>query len=273
MFDKKEYKELGTFLEPDDPEPFELYNIEGKRKALIICDHASPAIPKKLSDLGIEPQKRYDHIAWDIGAADVTRELAKYLDAKAVLSGFSRLVIDCNREPGSPTSILEVSDGVDVPGNKGISEAQAESRFRHCFLPYHEVVEKSILSFRNQNITPAIISIHSFTPVFDSYSRPWDIGILWDLDDRMARPALQLFEGMEGVKVGDNEPYSGRDESGSCIKVHALSAGLPHILIEVRQDLIDAREKAKIWAKKLGIVLEKILADERLYQVKIFNDE
>jgi predicted N-formylglutamate amidohydrolase len=173
-------------LGPDDPPPFEPVNPDGAAALLLVCDHASHAVPAALQGLGLDESMLKRHIGWDIGAADVTRRLAALLDAPALLAGYSRLVIDCNRPIGAPSSIATVSDGVTIPGNAALDGPDAAARSDACFAPYHDAVEE-MLDKRDQ---PAFISMHSFTPLFDGFERPWHIGILWDQDDRLSKPLM-----------------------------------------------------------------------------------
>src|ERR1041385_1803441 len=165
-------------LGPDDLPPFELYNAQGRAQGLLLCDHASAAIPAALGDLGLDESQRRLHIAWDIGAADVTRRLSQRLDVAAILSGYSRLVIDCNRRLDDPTSIPQESDGVPVSGNRGLTANDRSARAEACFWPYQHAIEGWIAARRADRKTPIIVSMHSFTPVMDGYERPWHIGVL-----------------------------------------------------------------------------------------------
>src|SRR5262249_10278338 len=170
--------ETGLVLTPSDPPPFEILNRDGASRAVLICDHASRAIPAALGELGLDAVALSRHIAWDIGIEDVTRRLAKRLDAVAVLSGYSRLVIDCNRRLGDPTSMAQESDGTVVPGNRGLAEHDRAARVEACFRPYHAAICE-ILDGRGRAKLPfALVSMHSFTPIMAGVERPWHVGIL-----------------------------------------------------------------------------------------------
>ena len=253
-------------LGPGDPPPFEVVNRDGSARAVLICDHAGRAIPRALGHLGLDEAALARHIAWDIGIADVTRRLAKALDAVAVLAGYSRLVIDCNRRLDDPTSIAQESDGVAVPGNRGLTAADRARRAASCFAPYHAAVDAVIAGRRRAGIAPALISMHSFTPVIAGRERPWHVGILWDRDPRLPEPLLAKLAADPALCVGDNEPYTGRDHHGYSIYVHGHDLGLAHALIELRQDLIDTHHGAEEWARRLAGVLAEILADDGLYR-------
>lgn len=247
-------------LGPGDPPPFELLNEAGARPCLLICDHASAAIPAALRDLGLDAGERRRHIAWDIGIAEVTRRLARRLDAPAILSGYSRLVIDCNRHLDDPTSIAQESDDVPVPGNRRLDAAAREARAAACFWPYHHAITGQIRRMREAGSPPALISLHSFTPVMQGFERPWDIGVLWNKDGRLARPVLERLARDPTLCVGDNKPYDGRTGRGYGVAMHGERENLRHVLLELRQDLIDTHHGAEAWAERLGVVFGEILA-------------
>ena len=259
--------ETKGLLGPDDPPPVELVNAAGKAPALLLCDHASRAVPRCLGQLGLDDALLMRHIGWDIGAAEVTRHLSRRFDAPAVMTAYSRLVIDCNRVPGEKQSIPEVSDGVRVPGNRGISPAEAERRRRALFDPYHAAVDAAIERFHETGRAPAILSIHSCTPVMNGQERPWHIGVLHDRDTRIAGPLMKALAARGDLCVGDNKPYSGRGQAGKTIHAHAHDLGLPHVMVEIRQDMIDTHKGAARWAAILGDALAPILADPALYRV------
>lgn len=241
-----------------DPPPYELVNPAGSTPLLLVCDHASHAIPAALGSLGLDEAVLLEHIGWDIGAAQVTRRLAVLLDAPAVLAGYSRLVIDCNRPPGSPSSIPMVSDGVTIPGNAAVDEAAARARVAACFEPYHQAVEAALADMTARG-DPAFISMHSFTPRFDDFERPWHTGILWDRDDRLAKPLIAALAGDPLIHVGENEPYSGRTPTPYSTPRHAEAHGLRHVTVEIRQDLIEHDHGAEIWAQHMAAALRKVL--------------
>jgi len=234
--------------------------------ALIICDHASPAIPAHLGDLGLAPKDRLAHVAWDIGAAAVARGLAARLACPAVLSGVSRLVIDCNRQPGDPQSIPASSCGVQVPGNTAVDDAEADARAEAWFWPYHHQIGTMLGHLWRHGRPPAMISVHSFTPALHGRRRPWHVGVLWNRDGRMAAPVLAGLTARPGLVVGDNQPYSGREINYS-LDTHAGAAGLPHVSFELRQDLVADRAGAECWAEILAEVLAPVLADPGLHSV------
>jgi predicted N-formylglutamate amidohydrolase len=253
-------------LSPDDPAPLTVLNETSEAPFLFLCDHASNAVPAKLKGLGLLERDLNRHIAHDIGAAEMTRRLAERFDAPAVLSGYSRLVIDCNRQLGHPSSILTVSDGVEIPGNKNVGAEEAAERAEACFWPYHRRIGQLMDAIHARGACPAIVSIHSFTPVLGGEFRPWHIGVLWDEDDRMSAPLIDTLRGNGEIEVGDNEPYSGRARFGYSIEQHATATGYPGVLIEVREDLIAAPEDSRRIGDELGDALAPILADSGLYR-------
>ncbi len=258
-----------NLLGSGDPPPFTLFNPMGQAPVVLVCDHASNAIPAALGQLGLGPEELAQHIAWDIGAAWVTRRLAARLDAPAVLGGYSRLVIDCNRPPGDPTSIAEISDGIVIPGNQDVDDVLAEARLNAVFWPYHHAITQALAHRwrHGHGHAPALIAIHSFTPTMNGFERPWHLGMLWNRDPRLAQPLIARFRANPRLCVGDNEPYSGRDV-GFTMNTHGGAAGLPHMEIEIRQDLIADEQGADHWAAVVGAALEVVLKDPTLFQVQ-----
>lgn len=244
---------IPSLLGPGDPAPAALFNGAGAAPLLIVCDHAAPAVPRALGSLGLDEAVLRRHIGWDIGAARVVRHLASLLDAPAVLSAYSRLVVDCNRAPDDPTSIVTESDGVAVPGNAGLSPAGRAARLAACFHPYHDRIAACLSAFRRKGVAPAVFSVHSFTPVMNGFARPWHAGVLWDRDPRLPVPLLAALRRRNpGLVVGDNEPYSAQAPAGYTMRRHAEAAGLPHALVELRQDLIETEAGAARWAEILA---------------------
>jgi len=257
---------------PDDqsePLPFERIEGAGNAKMLIVCDHASPLIPARYGTLGLAPEHRYAHVAWDIGAAAISRGLARRLGCPAVLAGVSRLVIDCNRQPGDPSSIPSNSCGVRVPGNDAVNDAEADARAEAWFWPYHHEIGTVLAHLFRHGTAPAMVSIHSFTPSMNGCERPWHVGVLWNRDPRMAAPVLDRLRTRDDLVVGDNEPYSGR-EINYTLDTHAGAAGLPHVSFEIRQDLAETPEACARWVDILADALAPVLADPGLHEVVVF---
>lgn len=251
-----------------DPPPFERIEGAADSRVLLICDHASALIPPRHDELGLDEAVRLAHVAWDIGAAAVVRGLARHLDCPAILAGVSRLVIDCNRQPGDPTSIPQQSAGIDIPGNSDLDDFEADRRAEAWFWPYHHEIGMVLSHLWRHGLAPAMISVHSFTPVWYGNVRPWHVGVLWNRDARMARPVLKALRA-PGLVVGDNEPYSGA-EINYTLDTHAGAAGLPHVSFEIRQDLIADQAGAERWAERLAEVLRPVLDDPDLHRVEVF---
>jgi len=258
-------------LTPADPPAWRTVRADSPGPLLLLCDHASKAVPQRLGDLGLAPEALADHIGWDIGAAAVTERVSALMDAPALFTGFSRLVIDCNRLLDTPGSIPAISDGVAVPGNRDLSPADAAARAAACFWPYHRAVRDQIARMRATGVVPALVFVHTFTPRMAGQDRPWHVGVLWNRDPRLALPLLDAFRGEAGLVVGDNEPYSGRDERGYSLHVHGGGNGLPHVLIEIRQDLVAGAAGARAWGDRLARHLAPILADPTLAQVAYYD--
>ena len=251
---------------PGDPPAFTHINPDGTARALLLSDHASAAIPESLDRLGLGDVPLERHIAYDIGCRVMTERLSELLDAPAMIHGYSRLLIDPNRELDDPTSICAISDGVVIPGNRDLSPAQATARAMAFHHPYHEAIEREIDRLTARDGPPAIISIHSFTRVLRGAERPWHVGILWDDDGRMPEPLIAALRRDPALVVGDNEPYSGRNRHGYTVETHAYPRGLPNVLIEVRQDLVATDEDALAWADRLAEPLAGILADPIVFE-------
>lgn len=255
---------------PDaDPPPFERVEAGANADVLIVCDHASAAIPARHGGLGLDAQILGAHVAWDIGAAQVTRLLAAHLGGVAILAGISRLVIDCNRQPGDASSIPACTCGVAVPGNAGLDDSEAEARAEAWFWPYHREIGTQLGRMLRHGRVPAMISVHSFTPSLGAIPRPWHVGVLWNRDGRMALPVLDALRGMPQLCVGDNQPYSAR-EINYTLDTHAGAAGLPHVSFEIRQDLLADDASCRHWADLLARVLRPVVADPSLRRVQVF---
>ncbi len=238
--------------------PFSVLNPDGDPAVLLVCDHASNFVPPEYNSLGLPAEAFARHIAYDIGAASVTAELSRIINAPAVLAGFSRLLIDPNRGVDDPTLVMKLSDGAIIPGNRYADATTIADRVARYYKPYHQAIADRIVAARARGIAPAILSLHSFTPVFQGYTRPWHIGILWDKDGRIAQPMLSSLQADCNLCVGDNLPYSG-ELVGDCMYQHGTLNGLPHVLIEVRQDLIVDKSGAEHWAELLTAHLRPIL--------------
>ena len=239
--------------------PFETIGADRPARWLITCDHAANTVPPEIrgGSLGIEPHDMARHIAYDLGAAGVTRRLAEMLDAPAVLSNFSRLVIDPNRGTADPTLVMQLYDGTIIPANRHIADAEVERRRRSLYDPYHDAYER--LAARRRDTV--IVAVHSFTPrLVGRHPRPWHVGILYShLDDRFSLPLLARLRQETDLCIGENEPYSGH-LPGDSIDRHALAHGRHNTLIELRHDLIATAAGQAEWAERLAPILDDVLA-------------
>ena len=241
--------------------PFEIIPATGKSPILLVCDHATNIVPASVQggDLGLPDAEMNRHIAFDIGARAVTVELARLLGATAVLSRFSRLVIDPNRGEEDPTLVMKLYDGTIIPANRHVDAAEVTRRLDSFHRPYHRAITQALDAMLADGLTPQIISMHSFTPRLKGRAeRPWHIGVLWDRDDRIVMPLMDALRADGDIVVGDNEPYSG-ELRGDCMYLHGTSRGLPHALIEIRHDLIDDAKGQKDWAARLAKHLSDII--------------
>lgn len=252
-------------LAADEPAPYTVYNPEGSAATLIACDHAGNFIPRALGRLGLSEAHLERHIAYDIGVAPVARMLADTLDAPAVMATFSRLIVDPNRQLDDPTLVPRIADGTVVPGNEDLDAAAVERRLSAFFWPYHQAIAARLDAMQAAGRVPALVMVHSFTPVMRGRERPWQVGVLWDRDPRLPQPVMERLAA-RGIHVGDNEPYSGRHGHGYTQRVHGDGRGLANVLIELRQDLVDTRHGQCRWAQVLGEVLGELLADPAMHR-------
>jgi len=237
-------------------------NPAGGSRILLLCDHATNCVPVDVAggDLGLPPAEMSRHIAWDIGAAGVTEALAGLLDARALLTRFSRLVIDPNRGEDDPTLVMRLYDGTVVPANRRVGRDEIERRLERFHRPYHRAIEAAIARLGAEGRAPALLAIHSFTPrLVARPPRPWQVGILWHRDGRIALPLIARLRD-QGLCVGDNEPYSGELE-GDTMSRHGTRNRLPHALIEIRQDLIADPEGQRSWAERLAPILADVIEE------------
>jgi predicted N-formylglutamate amidohydrolase len=255
-----------SLIRGDEPQAYELIDGDASARLILVCDHASNRLPAALGRLGIPEARLEQHIAWDIGAAGVTRRLQRRFGASAILASYSRLVIDLNRGLGDSSAIPSISDGILLPGNLGLDAEARTARIRDFHEPYHAAIEQLIARLSDGEQVPVFIGIHSFTPRFHGADRPWHAGVLWDRDPRLAVPLLARLRAEPGLVIGDNEPYSGRHPADYSIDRHAETRGMAHAGIELRQDLVGDAAGQDRWAGLLGDALEAILADQSLFR-------
>ncbi len=249
-----------SLIGPGDPPLLDRIEPDGPTPVLLLADHAGNAVPRGLDRLGVEADVLARHVAYDIGAAALTRALAGRLGAAALLHRYSRLLIDPNRPLDDPTSICAISDRAVVPGNRGLTAEQRARRAATFFVPYHRAIEQRLDAWLDAGALPAVVAVHSFTPALRGFPRPWHVGVLWAEDGRIARPLIDALGRDPTLCVGDNQPYDGRNRHGYTVETHALARGLPHVLIEVRQDLIAEVAGQRAWADRLADALAPILA-------------
>lgn len=240
-----------------DYKPFREIDGEVKSGFLLLCDHAENTLPEEYGTLGLGAGELERHIAYDIGVAGLCEQLARGLKAPAVLTRFSRLLIDPNRGLDDPTLIMKLSDGAIVPGNRTLDEAERARRIETYHQPYHRAITRRINAAIDAGHPPALIAIHSFTPAWRGRARPWHAGILWDKDPRLALPLIEALRCDPDLVVGDNEPYSGRLK-GDCLYTHGTMMGLANVLLEIRQDLISEPQGIAEWAERLAGILSRL---------------
>lgn len=221
----------------DDPSPVVVINPGGASPLLLLGDHAGRAVPAVLAGLGLDAAAMELHIAWDIGVARLGERLAARLDACFIAQAYSRLVIDCNRAPDNPTSIPKVSDGVQIPGNQGLTPAEAQARRDEILHPYQQAIAAELDRRAAAGQVVRLVSLHSFTPVMDGFARPWRTGVLHRNDSALSSRMLTLLRETMGEAAGDNEPYR-LDERDYTVPLHADARGLDYLELEVRQDLL-----------------------------------
>ena len=259
--------DTSLLLGSEDVPPVHEYNAAARSPFLLTSDHYGRLIPPVLGDLGVPANELTRHIAWDIGIAGVADALSKHLDAHLIAQRYSRLVIDCNRPPGAPSSIPRISEATTIPGNEGLTRDTAEVRRQQIFDPYHRRITEAIERRLRENIPTVLVSLHSFTPVYAGIRRPWHIGTLYHRDTRLPPLLLGLLRAEGDLVVGDNEPYAVSDETDYTIPVHGEARGLMNSGIEIRQDLIADPAGQSQWADRLARIfagIETTLRAQRL---------
>jgi predicted N-formylglutamate amidohydrolase len=242
-------------LEPDEPNPVTLENESGDSVFFLTCEHAGRAFPRRLGGLGLPEAETLRHIAWDIGIGAVGRELSLLLNAAVILQTYSRLVIDCNRDPKVPSSIPEISEDTEIPGNRTLDESDRAARVDAIFRPYHNAIAAALDRRAAANRASVLVALHSFTPVFKGVPRPWQVAVLFNRDPRLAHALAELLRADGSLMVGENEPYRVSDLTDYTVPVHGERRGLPHVEIEIRQDLITDPSGQREWAERLARLL------------------
>ncbi|MCY0096546.1 N-formylglutamate amidohydrolase [Hoeflea ulvae] len=250
-------------------QPFEIIPGDPSHSLVLLADHAMNRLPSEYGDLGLPAEAFGRHIAYDIGVEDVTRGLCERLGVPAVLGCFSRLLIDPNRGEDDPTLIMKLSDGMVIPANHPLAEAERERRLNLFHRPYHDAVSTVISeTWRKSRKPPLVVSVHSFTHAWKGVPRPWHAGVLWDTDPRAARMMIEQLAADPALIVGDNEPYDGALR-GDTMHRHCSMTGIAHALLEIRQDLIGDQAGVESWADRLAPILATMTRQPELHQIEL----
>jgi predicted N-formylglutamate amidohydrolase len=242
-------------LREDEAPVYELLREAGRSPFLLTADHAGRAIPRALGDLGGPRAEMDRHIAWDIGIAGVTRRLSEALDATTILQAYSRLVIDCNRQPHVLSAFPKVSEATPIPGNEGLDEVDKAARRAAIFDPYHGAIRRLVV----ERARTVYVAMHSFTPVYLAQARPMHVAVLYNRNPRLSKILADLLRVEGGLVVGENAPYRVTDETDYGVPVHAERNGLDYLEIEIRQDLIAGEAGQAEWAALLARLLPEAL--------------
>jgi predicted N-formylglutamate amidohydrolase len=245
-----------TLIAPDEPAPFIEIGRQGRSSFVIVVDHASARIPRRLKDLGLPASELRRHIAWDIGALGVARQTAAALDAALVAQNYSRLVIDCNRDPDVESSIPVLSESTEIPGNLGLSTAEVAARRVEIFEPYHHHLRALLDERAAAGRSTILVAQHTMTNIYHGVHRKMHAAVLYNRDRRFAGRVLEALRGETDLVIGDNEPYFVSDETDYTIPRHAEARGLPHVEIEIRQDLVGNEAGQTAWAQRITRALE-----------------
>ncbi|MBX3578886.1 MAG: N-formylglutamate amidohydrolase [Rhizobiaceae bacterium] len=233
-------------------------NRDGSSPYVLVCDHASNLLPAEYGTLGLPASDLQRHIAWDPGAAPVARHMAEALDAPLIESAISRLVVDCNRPLDAPDLIWTLSESTTIPGNVALTAPERSRRVALAWEPFHAAIDAIVEDRVAAGRETRIVSVHSFTPVYNGQHRPWHIGIIHDDDVRIAAPLIERLRASDGLVVGVNEPYSPADRVYFTLEKHARSRGLPCAMIEIRNDEIDGDAGQRAWGGRLASILKTL---------------
>lgn len=243
-------------MDPFDAPTADWHFHDGQRRdVLLICDHASNRIPAELGNLGLDEAQRKRHIAWDPGAAGITLALAQRMRWPAFLGAWSRLVIDLNRAPEAPDLIVSEGDGDPVPGNVGVDERERRRRIQRYHQPYHAAIADYLQRCERDGIRPALIAIHTFTPVLGDQPRPWHAGVVWKRRHAWLAALLEALAAPD-LEIGDNRPYDGATAMGYTLDHLGIVNDREHVMFEVRQDLVAQTPSQEEWAGRLLSALQ-----------------
>ncbi len=235
----------------DAGHPAEVVNPLGSSPIVLVCEHASRYIPQPLGALGLDAKALNSHIAWDIGAEDLSRRLVERFDATLVVQRYSRLVYDCNRPPDRPDAMPEISEAIVIPGNRNLSVQDRDARIEQIYEPFHAAVGEVIGRKAARGTMPILITVHSFTPVYKGIAREFELGVLHDSDDVVANALLSKSAERNDFETRRNEPYGPQDGVTHTLNLHGNSKGLRNVMLEVRNDLISETDGQAIWADRL----------------------
>ncbi len=247
--------EIQSLLGSADPHPVDTMREHGKSPIVLTCEHAGRIFPRNLGRLGISATDAKRHIAWDIGIARVSRLISAQLDAPLVMQRYSRLVIDCNRQPHAEDFITTFSEDTTIPGNINLSFSQVAARKREIFDPYHEHIKRALDAREKDKHKTTLISMHSFTPVFRGIARPWHVGLLHEPGNRLARYLIANLGKEPELCIGDNQPYQIDSDNDYSLPIHGIARGMESVTLEIRQDLIAQPDGQQEWAQRIGSLL------------------
>ncbi len=234
----------------------ELLNGQAQSRVILVCEHASKHFPQRYNDLGLSEADKTSHAAWDPGALHLSKKLSKLLDAALVISKVSRLVYDCNRPPASPDAMRDVSEQIEIPGNRNLTQAQMRERVDTVYVPFVDLLTQTI---KKRGNAPIIVTIHSFTKTYNGYVRDTEIGIIHDKDTGLAMTMVDLAQNQSKWRVDLNEPYSQKDGVAHTLKVHGTDNGLINVMIEVRNDFLETETQIDEMARMLADLLKSSL--------------
>jgi predicted N-formylglutamate amidohydrolase len=243
---------MGALLQEDEESPLIAVNEGGRSPYVLICEHASNLMPRKLGTLGLAQPELARHIAWDIGAVNVARVLSRLIDAPLMLQRYSRLAYDCNRPPDAPDAIPETSELTAIPGNRKLDAEDRLARVREIYRPFHDGISALLDARAAAGVRSLVVSIHSFTPVYKGKPRAVELGILHDRDAVLSSKLIKSFP---NVDARLNEPYGPKDGVLHSLNVHGFARGLHHAMIEIRNDLIATERGQDEWAQRLSVPL------------------
>lgn len=246
---------LAPLLLPSEKPAAIVENESGQHALVLICEHAGREIPQALGNLGLHETNTTSHIAWDIGAAAVTREVAQLLDAPLILQRYSRLVYDCNRAENASSTIPTISASIEIPSNIDLNDNERKARYKEIYLPFETAICRIIDNFIEQGKNPAVVSIHSFTKIYNGEIRNLDLGVLHDSDSSLADEILSLAENDSDYITRRNEPYGPQDAVTYTINLHGVDRGLLNVMIEICNELISDEEGQRLWAHRLAKLL------------------